>query len=182
MNEAANRGGLTFSSRKRSSLSPPLPKSKQRTPIAAAAGLVPTHKAAGEAARVPFLQLGVINTFSKIEPDHRAARAMSLRLSFIAKRGQWRRGCIGRAARDDQSGQQIPRAKKNLHGRCYFQFHCEFVLGQTYKSALMASAQPSVVPLTQRGPPAFRWRCTGPIQRPRRRCTPQRLATGDPDA
>jgi hypothetical protein len=63
----------------------------------------------------------------------------------MASRSHWSR------RRDDQSGQQIPRAKKNLHGRCYFQFHCEFVLGQTYKSALMASAQPSVVPLTQRG-------------------------------
>ena len=80
--------------------------------VAAAAGLVPTHKAAGEAARVPLLQLGVINAFSKIEPNHRAARAMSLRLSFIAKRDQWRRGRIGRAARDDQSGQQYLARRK----------------------------------------------------------------------
>ena len=84
----------------------PLPKSKQRAAVTAPAGLFQTHEAPGAAPRVAFLRLEVIDPFSKIEPDHGVNRAMSLRLSFIAKRAQWCSGRIGRAACDDQRRQQ----------------------------------------------------------------------------
>ena len=89
-----------------------LPKSEQRTAVAAAAGFVPTHEAPGVAPRVAFLPFEVIDPFSKIEPDHDVSRAMSLRLSFIAKRAQWRGGRICPTACDDQRCQQAHRVRK----------------------------------------------------------------------
>ena len=66
-----------------------LPKSEQRAAVTVAAGFVQTHEAPGAVLRVAFLPFEVIS-LSKIEPDHSVGRAMSLRLSFIAKRAQWR--------------------------------------------------------------------------------------------
>ncbi len=83
-----------------------LPKSKQRAAVTVAAGFVQAHEAPGAALRVAVLPFEVIDPSSKIEPDHSVNRAMSLRLSFIAKWGQWRGGRIGRPACDDQRRQQ----------------------------------------------------------------------------
>jgi len=87
-------------------------KSKQRAAVAVAPGLGPTDKASGAAPRVTRLLFEVIDPFSKIEPDDGVITAVALRLGFIAIGGQWRGSGIGRAARDNQRGQQIHRARR----------------------------------------------------------------------
>jgi hypothetical protein len=87
-----------------------LPKSNQRTAVAVAAGFVATHEAPRVALGVALLPFEVIDPFSKIEPDHSVSRAMSLRLSLIAKWPQWRGGRIGCAAYDQDRQQGTSRA------------------------------------------------------------------------
>jgi hypothetical protein len=89
-----------------------LPKSKQRTAVAVAAGFVPTHEAPGVALGVALLPFEVIDPFSKIEPDYSVSRAMSLRLSLIAEWAQWRGGRIRPAACNNQRCQQAHRVRK----------------------------------------------------------------------
>ena len=89
-----------------------LAKSKQRTAIAVAAGFVLTHVAPDVTSGVMLLPVGVIDPFSKIEPDHRVSGAMSLGLGFIAKRTQWRGERICPTARDDQRRQQTGDVRK----------------------------------------------------------------------
>src|SRR5437016_12999829 len=77
-----------------------LPQPKQRAAVATGASFLPTCKTSMEAAGVPPLPLGVVDAFSKVEPDDRIRRAMPLRLSFIAKRSKGVCQGEGRAAHD----------------------------------------------------------------------------------
>lgn len=100
-----------------------LAKPKQGTPVTAAAGFIKAHEAPGAALCVTLLPFEVIDVFAKIEPDHGVVRAMSLRLSFIAKWSQWQSGSIGRDTCDDQRCRKIYRAFKQrshrYHHRCF---------------------------------------------------------------
>jgi hypothetical protein len=83
-----------------------LPTSEQRAAVTVAAGFVQTHEAPVAALREALLTFEVIAPFSEIEPDHSVTRAMSLRLSFIAKWAQGRGSRTGCTACDDQDRQQ----------------------------------------------------------------------------
>src|SRR5436305_14988651 len=74
-----------------------LSQPKQRAAISAAARFLAADKTAGSAAGIKSLALGVVDPLSEIEPYHRIAPAMPLRLGFGAEGSKRNCGCGGDA-------------------------------------------------------------------------------------
>src|SRR4051794_32317672 len=88
--------------------------------MAAAAGFLAAHKTAGAAPRIPLLSLQIIHPPTEVEPDDGIARAIALRLDFIAERRQGYCDSASNPARHDERHRNVGReSRDNSHERCH---------------------------------------------------------------
>jgi hypothetical protein len=94
-----------------------LPKSKQRSPITAAAGFLEADEAAVKSASVELLTAEVVSALLEIEPDNGVGSAMPPRLVLVTEKSQHTSPRVAQGQRDNNdSGNARRMSAQRMHG------------------------------------------------------------------